>query len=375
VTSGDRLRSASSARDVAQRLQQPRARRVAYAVLAVVLAVLVFFPRQYDSRVKMLPQDENAYGLTAALGMLGGGLQNFASLIASHQTIDVYVIIGQSHDVAVAVIKRLDLQHRWGLSSLDDAEVKLSHRVAIEALNGGVLEVDAKDYDREFSRELAGTYAQAIQDRATALSREGTEKKKLIVAQRFRDAVTRVAETQAALDQFRRENKLAEPGAQLGAAVTRQAELQGQLQANTVALQAAEQFATPENLQVKAIQANIAALQTQLAQANATTAPANSPTNLATKSIEYQNLYRDENFAVALYDIYSRSLEQVTVEDLTANANTNVQIIEAAHVDPHWQLNLYGAGALCALLLIAFYTEYYAPATRLGRTGRPRAGS
>jgi hypothetical protein len=350
-----------------------RRRRIAYALAAALFAILTIFPRLYVARVKLLPQAENSAGLSSVLGALGGGLQNFASLVASHQTIEIYVLIGRSHDVAADVVARLRLADRLGRGDSGAAEVALSHIVDVHALNGGVLEIEARGHDAAFSRQLVAAYADAIRRRVAALSLEQSAKKKSVVAERYRQATLQLGTAQAALDRFRTENRLADPQAQLGQAVALKAALQAQLQAKQIELQTVQQYAAGDNFQLQTIQSEIASIRGQISQAESAAGPNGANlTAIASKTAQYLNLYREARFAEALYEIYERSLQQVTVEEAIANADTNVQVLEPPNVDPRWHVNVSAAALLALVILAAAFTEFYAPATGLyGR--RPRA--
>jgi hypothetical protein len=367
------LRSPPAAHDALRWLQRPIARRAAYAVGALALAILTFFPRHYLARAQMLPQDESSAGLSSILGAVGGGLQNFATLIGTHQTIEVYLVVARSNDVLTDVIKDQGLLGRPGYETLDQARLTLKEKVDIHSLTGGVLELEVKDSDPVFAQRLATAFTKAIEARVSDLSRAQTAKKQLVVEARFREVSDQLARSQAAMDAFRKANNLAAPQAQLGAAVGIGASLQAELQAAMVELHSAEQFATGENLQVKTIQARIAALQSQIAQGDQGSGAGGSAEGLATKSQAYQNLQRDEAFQQQLYNIYLSTLEQVSVENLTAEANTNVQVLAAPYIVPERQYNILPLGALLALGLLAAYTEWYVPLTGLGRRRRAPA--
>ena len=348
-------------------MRNRRARLTAYSVVGLVLVLLAIFPHRFDAKTKLLPQAEPNGGLAANLN-IGGGLQNFASLIGTHQTTEVYLLLARSNDVALEVIKRQSLLGRPGFANLDQARRTLARKVDMHTLTGGVLEIEATDPDADFAKRLVTTYSQVIQERASALSLEQTARKRAIVESRFKDAVVNLARSQSALDSFRRENKLAQPQTQFSMAVSLKASLQGELQGKLVQLQSAEQFATKDNIEVQQLQAQIASLRTQIAQADATTA--NNPaslTGIASKADQYYELYREEQFQEALTQTYERAMEQVVVEEIGANSNNNVQVIEAPFVSPNHPMSVPALALLAALGLLAFVIEVYVPMTGLGR--------
>jgi uncharacterized protein involved in exopolysaccharide biosynthesis len=352
---------------VVELFRQPRVRRIAYAVAALLFAVLAIVPRHYLARAKFLNQDEDG-GLTAVLGTLGaGGLQQFANTIGNHQSSQVALLIGQSNNIAMNVVNRLHLVGPHRYSNANQAMVALARKVDVHMLNGGVLEIEAKDRDPTFSLTLVNAYMSAIEDRNAELTREQTAEKKAVVTARFADASDRLSKTQAELDEFRRANNMADPEAQFGAALSLKTGLEGELQAKQLALQTTEQFATPDSLEVKALRADIAGLQGQIARDD-TNSPAGNSSSLnskAEKTVEYLNIYRQERFAEALYNVYVHALEQISVQEMVTETRHTVQVIEDPYVDPSRQFNVRYIGMLIVVMLLAFYTEYYAPATRL----------
>jgi hypothetical protein len=351
-------------------LHRRRNRFIIYAVLAVIFGVLSFFPRFYISRVKLISQDPAAGGLSSALGMLGG-VQNFASLLGSHQTAEVYLMVGRGNEVVNEVIKKMHLIEDHRYATVPKAIVGLSHKVDIHSLNGGVLEIEVHDRDPKYALALVQAYRTAIEDRVKTISREQAALKRRLVAERFADSTQRLAETQQKLEAFRRANNLAEPGEQFGSQLGMRASLEGQLRAKQVQLQTARQFSTDQSIEVQTIRSDIAGLEGQIGRLEAETNQAAGLQSLATKSIEYLNLYREVQFAQALHEIYTRSLEQVTVSELLADSSQDLASLEEPFVEAPWRPNIFGLAPLALILLLAFYIEYYVPATRLGYR-RPR---
>jgi hypothetical protein len=81
--------------------------------------------------------------------------------------------------------------------------------------------------------------------------------------------------------------------------------------------------------------------------------------------LHYLDLYRKLRFQQAMYDVYQRSAEQVAVESLASESASYVQTIDPAHVDPDRHYNLWAIALFGTLILLALFTEWYAPATGL----------
>jgi capsule polysaccharide export protein KpsE/RkpR len=176
-----------------------------------------------------------------------------------------------------------------------------------------------------------------------------------------------VSITENALNAFRRSNNLAEPDAELGQQLSLRTQLEAQLQAKQVELQTMSQIRGPESTELASIRSEIEVLSQQLQRTARPSTGASGPNvaGLGSLSTEYLRLYRDYRFAQALYEVYSRSLEQVAVEQLASESASYVQIIDKPHLDPERQLNVWAIAALACIALLALFTEWYAPATGL----------
>ena len=352
-------------------VRNDRNRRLTYLVLAILLAILIVFPRPYVARAKVLPQDSSSAGLGQVVSALGGQLQGFANLLTGGRNPnDLYLIIGRSDVVQNDVIADLKLVGPGRpYSSFDRAKLALNRKVDVRLLLGGVLEVETRTHDPDEARRLTASYVRAISSRIGQLGRQNTRKKREIVEERLSSATQRVSETEARFDAFRRQNQLASPEAQLGSEVSLRASLQAQLQAKLVELQMTQQFSGPENNRLIGVQSEIANLRSQLAETARPAIQAGAP-NLAGMSeltSQYLNLYRDYRLAQALFEVYSRANEQAEVEDLVAESASYIQVVEPAHLDPDRKYNIWAIGLFVALVLIALFTEWYAPATGLFR--------
>jgi uncharacterized protein involved in exopolysaccharide biosynthesis len=356
-------------------IADPGRRRIGYAALGVLLALLCVFPQPYVARAKLVPQDNNSIGLGSMMNALGGQLQGFAALFGgAKQPVDMYLAIARGTEVTDAVISKLKLVGPDGYASQNRARVVLAKKVDIHSLTGGIVEVEVRTHDAAQAEAMTRAYVQAISDRIIALGRDRVRRKRDVVAQRFKDAAGRVVQTETALNGFRRRNRLAEPEAQLGAALSLRAGLEAQLQAKLVELQTLQRFQGEENPQLQAVQSEVASLRGQIARTASPSAGVAGPNvaGLSEVSGEYLNLYRDYRFAQALYEVYARSSEEVAVETLAAETASDVQLIEAPRLDADRKINIPAVALLALLIALALFTEIYAPATDIDLRLRPK---
>lgn len=361
----------SVVRETVSWAQNTRNRRLAYLLLAIVAAVLVFFPRPYLARAKIVPQDTSASAAstTALLGALGGGPQSIGSLLAGGRTSnDLYLIIGRSDSVAEDVIKQLGLVGPGKkYATVDAAKRALAKRVDVHLLLGGAMEIETKLQNADEAVKLTDAYANSISRQLASFGRQLVENKQRIVRQRFQDATGRVANAEAALNAFRRANNLAEPEQELSSEILQRANLEAQLRAKQVELQAMSEFRGPESSELAALRSEISGLQAQVARTATPSTGVAGPNvaGLSALSTRYLTLFRDLRFQQSIYDVYQRSSEQVEVEQLAAESASYIQTIDPAHLDPDRQYNVWAMALLASIVLLALFTEWYAPATGL----------
>lgn len=350
-------------------VRETRPRRMIYAALILMLGVLCVWPTAYVARAKMLPQDSSSVGLGQIISSLGGQLSNFATLLTGGRPPnDLYLVIGRSDPVADDVIADLKLVGPGRKYERDGAAKRaLDDKVDVHLLLGGVIEVETKTHDRDEALSLTHAYVRAISKQIGELGRQTIKSKTEIVGGRFKLAAKRVSETSAALDDFRRANRLASFEVQLGSAITLRADLQSRLQAKLVELQTIQQVAGPESVQLHSVETEIASLREEIAKSGRSAAGTAGPNaeGLSALQSRYLDLYRDYRFAESLYDVYSRGVEQTEIESLVSQTATYIQIVEPAHLDAVRHYNIPAVALLAAVVLLALFTELYAPATGL----------
>jgi uncharacterized protein involved in exopolysaccharide biosynthesis len=339
-------------------VRNARTRRTIVAVMVLILAVLCVWPRRYTARADLMVNDSG--GSLSSLLDGGGGLLSLGGLLGGHQSIESDLTIARSEIVLADVLRGLRGKGLMRHGDSADAEIKLRHKAHLEAVRGNILRITVADHDPNVAKAIVTQYVAAIRDRLSTLNLEQAAQKRGIAENRLRASTVALASAQAALDQFRSENKLAAPETQLGAAVALMTELQARLHAAQTQLQLLQHFATPDNVQVQAARTSVEALQGQIAAARAgqNGGPGPSVGGMTPKITQYENLFRDERFADAEYQIYQKYLATVTVEELSSIINMDV--IEPPYVDPARQYNPQALGALALLAFLAVLAEVYA---------------
>lgn len=334
-------------------LARPWLRRGLFVLAMAALAILCVFPRKHVATVQLNQPTANAAGLGALLGQLGG---NYAALLGGGQPYEVNLAIGRSFTVETEVLRRMKLLGTPGYETIDRAIRTLRRHVRIISLRGAIIEIDAESRDPDYALTLVRTYAEVFRSRLATLGREQTTYKRRVLEERLRSAAGQLARAQAALDQFRSANALPDLQGELAASVGSLSALESRLQGERARLEATLRFATPENIAVQRIQADVTALTRQVAIARRG-GGSTSAAALAAKSNRYIDLQRDLQSAQSLYQAYTRYLEGAAVEN--ESADWNVQALQPAYLRPGIHPNTVPLGLLILTVLALVVCELY----------------
>jgi hypothetical protein len=343
-------------------VRDPLIRRGVLAVAAILFAILSLWPRQYMATAQLVPNNSGG-GLASLLGASSGGAGAglLTSLLGGEgPTIEIDLAAARTQTVADDVAAQL---RREGLLKTDDmvkASAAVRHKADVEAIRGNVLQISVKDRRPTYAKAVVEAYVTALRQHLSDFSLRQATQKRAVGQSRLAQATLDLTRTQAALDRFREENKLAAPEIQLGPAIALVTALQANLQAEQASLQSQLQFATEDNIQVQAARTRIAALKAQIAaaQAKAQSSGAGPSVGGMTPQLsEYENLYMNAKLAQAEYQIYRQYLETIAVQELSANIN--MDLIEPPYISSDRIFNIFPLGALALVLLLFGISEFY----------------
>lgn len=328
-------------------------RRIILIVLFALFAALTLFPERYRAAVTLTPTDPGSLGLASALTQLGA-VQN---VFGQQTAVEVSLLIGRSDAVRDTVTKKLNLDQRLGKSKIATLRW-LKREVDLRALRGGIVQVEMLNRDADLAHDIVGAYAYAIRDQLGQVSREQTAYKRKVLENLVTDASNRLAAAQARYDTFRKRTRYSSPESSIGAIGARVPQLEDILIGKQTELNAAREFYTDDHLNVRQIQAEIDALQVQLAESRSLSpVDPNSVGRVVRESTEVDRLRRELDLSLTLYEGYKRVLEGTSVEELTSSAN--IRILENAYIDTARQINIEFGVLAVLILLLGLGIEFY----------------
>lgn len=348
-------------------LGHPLRRRIIFAVLIAITALLSLFPEQYRSAVTVAPSDPSSLGLSGALSQLGAA----NSVFGNQAAVEITLRVASSNVVRNQVIDQLKLMQQLHFSTRTQAHRWLQREVSTRSMRGGIVQMEVKHRDPKFAEQLIQAYASAVRQRLALINKQQTDYKRRILVELVEQAGRDYDKAQAEYDAFRLNTRYSDPRRAIESIGERIPVLQAAIRAKEVELTAARKFATDDNLAVAQILAQISALKQQLAQQQALNpSEQNSVGRVVEQSTIARQLERKLLLAQTLYEAYRRYLQGTAVEDLTATAN--LRVIEPPFIDTQRQFNIIFVALTLLLLLLAAAIEFYT--LRPPLEARPDAG-
>lgn len=336
----------------------PRLRRLAIALAAVILGALTLWPQPYLARAQLFPNPSSGI-LSSLIGGGGSSASVLSSLLGGAQSADVDLTLARSQQVFEEVAAQLHASGRLKLTGGRAVE-KVRRAADIEVVRGGVLQISVRNHDQGFARDTVQALVETVLRRATAMSVDLTRGRKAAASRLMADSAAQLREAQAAMDRFRMQNHLPLPPVALGGAVARLSGLQASLAAEQASLSEILQFATPQSFEVQSAQARIAALQKEIAEQQTQPESQLSGPNLAglTPQITtYENLYRNTMFAQTQYVIYQRYMESLAADEVSAKLGLSV--IQPTYISTARQYNIRPFALLTVILILGVLAEFY----------------
>lgn len=325
--------------------------RAALLIAAVVSAVLAVFPQEYAAQAKVVPPQSSGSGLGSLLGS-GGGLASLAPLLGSRQPTEVFLAVAKSHEVAVEVARRIQWLEAGASPEEEVKAIRKLRKIAdVNALKGGLIEFQITGSDPAEIIAVTGAYAEVFSERLKTMSlQEATKKQDLMQTQLVR-ASERLVKAQEAMRVFRVSNKLVAPEGIVASAINLSTNLRARLMAKEVELSTLSKLMTPQNIQYKNVASEVSELRSRVASLEAeSNKDSMSYSKLSSDTTEYISLLRDQRYAEALFEVFTKYHESLLLEQ--ASAGLNAQVVEAPHLVAERRVK-WPFAMLCVVFLAA----------------------
>jgi uncharacterized protein involved in exopolysaccharide biosynthesis len=301
---------------------------------AIVLSVCysLTLKNTYTATSRFLPpQKESTSAAFSALFSQAGGLAGLAGGGLGGST-DLYLGILKSRSVADAVIKRLDLQKEFKKKNIDDTRKAFERVVKFKGNNKeGIITVTADNKDPQKAALLANTVVDELTQRSIQLYLVKAGGERQFLEKRLGVVKLELKKAEDDLRAFQEKYKTIKVDAQATVAIEGIARLKAEIVSKEVQLATLSNSRTGESSEVKALQAGISKLKSQLGNMVGSGGADNiipSTGNVPALGVEYLRKMRELKIQEAVFEQLTKQYEVAKINE--HKDSSTLQVIDEA---------------------------------------------
>ena len=327
--------------------------------LAVLTIVLFLIPNSYESTTTLMPPDTGGMNFPMAIGSLmdkgnsggggGGGLGGggggasalgglAGSLLGMKNEGDVFIGVLQSDTIENRLIDRFDLRRVYWTRYYASARDELESRTTITAdRKSGIITITVSDHRADRAQQLARAYVEELDHTMSRVSTSAARRERVFLEDRLKQVKKDLDTASHRLGDFSSKNATMDVEDQAKAMMEAEATLEGELIADQSELAGLQEIYSDNNVRVKALKAQIAGLNEQIAKfggtpgGSAETIPGiKAPTLRALPLVGtiYADYYRELKIQETIYEVLTQEYEFAKVEE--AKEIPPVRVLDAA---------------------------------------------
>jgi len=307
--------------------------RVAGAGLLLSAVVAFLIPSRYQSVARLMPPDnQSGSGLATAAAALSGqasGLAGIAGdLLGLKSTSDLFVGVLSSRTVADNLIQKFNLQKVYGDRRMEDTRKALaSHTGTAVDRKSQIITITVTDKNPRRAEAMAQAYVEELNHLVAEVSTSAARRERIFLEGRLKTVNQDLESAEKEFSQFASKNTAIDIKEQGRAMVDAAATLQGQFIAARSELEGLRQIYTNSNVRVRAAEARIAELESQLEKiggkgessslesATLTDPLYPSIRKLPLLGVTYADLYRRTKVQEAVFETLTQEYELAKVQE------------------------------------------------------------
>jgi uncharacterized protein involved in exopolysaccharide biosynthesis len=349
--------------------------KVAGIGLLVSILIALLIPKQYESTARLMPPDQQESGMAMmAASLLGrsaggeaggsGGLGALGSnLLGLKTTGDLFVGVLKSRTVMDDVITKFDLRKVYRAKRWEDARTMLSQRTDVSSdRKTGIISITVTDHDKQRAAAMAMEYIGELDSVMVQLNTGSAHRERLFLEQRLGQVQGELEAAEKDFSQFASKNTTLDVQAQGKAMIDAAAALGGELIATQTELEGLRQIYTDNNVRIRAAQARVDELRSQLGKLNGKEggtdeqdpdSPYPSLRKLPVLGVTYADLMRKTKVEEAVFAALTEQYEMAKVDE--AKEIPSVKVLDTADIPekssfpPRSAIVL--AGTMCSAML------------------------
>ncbi len=314
--------------------------KVAFASLLTGTLLAFLLPTRYTSTARLMPPDKQSgqgMAMLAALTGKANGLAGMAGdLLGMNTTGAVFVGILESDTVQDRLVQQFDLKRVYWDRFDEDARKDLADRTKItEDRKSGIITISVTDRKPAQATAMAQAYVDELNRLAAELSTSAAHRERVFLEERLKAVKHDLDQASVDFSDFSSKNAAIDIKEQARAMVEAAAQLQGELIAAEAQQKGLEAIYSSNNPRVRAVEARIAELRSQLeklgnAGVNGETTGELYPSirKLPILAVRYADLYRETKIQEAVYETLTQQYELAKVQE--AKETPTVKVLDPA---------------------------------------------
>lgn len=296
----------------------------------------------------MPPDQDNSNGgaamLAAIAGKAGSTLGTLgAQLLGLKTTGDLFIGILQSRTVENDLVAKFDLRRVYGDRRWQDARKDLAKRTGIlQDRKSEIITISVTDRDAQRAQQMAEAYIAELNSVVTNLNTSSAHRERVFLEGRLSQVQQDLESAEKQFSQFASKNTALDIQEQGKAMIEAGATLEGQLIAAQTELEGLKQIYADSNIRVRETQARIDELRRQLQKLSGQSASAPSasampsdtpyPTirQLPLLGVDYADLYRRMKVEETVFETLTQEFELAKVEE--AKETPSVKVLDAPDI-------------------------------------------
>ena len=316
--------------------------------LAAGVLISLLIPSRYESTVQLMPPDSQSSSGVAMLAALAAKTSGSVGTLASDvlgikSSGSLFIGILRSRTVEDRLVDRFQLKKVYRTKLNEDARKELAQNTgASEDRKSGIITLTVSDRDRQRARVMATAYVEELNRLVAQLSTSSAHRERVFLEERLAAVKQDLDQASRDLGEFSSKNATIDVKEQERAMVEAAATLQGELIAAESQRRALEAIYTPNNVRVRAAEAQVSELRKQLQKLGGKSEEADgldtanpdslypSLRQLPLLGMKYADLYRRAKIQEVVFETLTQQYEIAKVQE--AKETPSVKMLDEANL-------------------------------------------
>jgi len=339
-----------------------------------ILLVLMVAPT-FTAKAMILPPQQEQSSSSAMMGQFGAlaSMSGLGSSLGIKNPVDLYLGMLQSQSVTDGIIKRFDLVRIYHPKRFSDLRNMVVKKGKFIAGKDGMISISVSDKDPRMAAAMANAFVDELYKLNNRLAIGGESQKRLFYEQQLAQEKDKLADSEVALAKTEEATGVIAPSGQTESIIRQVAQLQAEITAREVQLDALRTSSTEQNPDVIRLNSELTGLRGQLRDLESGSKSTKhtpgdifiSTANVPQAGLEYIRKERDVKYHQFLFDLLARQYEAARIDE--AKAAPVIQVVDTAQVPDRRSAPTRAIWAIVGGFLGFFFTTIWVLGTHIYR--------